>query len=179
MSAHNIIIVVDVQNDFVTGSLGTKEAQEMIPRLKSKLEKSNKDNVLIFTKDTHDEKYLNSIEGKKLPIPHCIKETNGWLIVPEITPFTNGYNRKVIEKNTFGCVEMLFTILEELRNGFVEEIELVGLCTDICVISNALLVKSHFPYMNIVVDSSCCAGTTVENHNKALDIMRQCHIEVR
>lgn len=179
MSAHNIIIVVDVQNDFVTGSLGTTEAQEMIPRLKSKLEKSNIDNVLIFTKDTHDNRYLNSTEGKKLPIPHCIKETNGWLIVPEIAPFTNGYNREVIEKNTFGCVDMIPILKESIKIGFVEEIELVGLCTDICVITNALLIKSYFPYMSIVVDSSCCAGTTVENHNKALDIMRQCHIEVR
>ena len=159
MSAHNIIIVVDVQNDFVTGSLGTKEAQEMIPRLKSKLEKSNKytADVFIFTKDTHNNGYLDSTEGKKLPIPHCIKETNGWLIVPEIAPFTNGYNREVIEKHTFGCIDMIPILKESIKIGFVDEIELVGLCTDICVISNALLVKSYFPYMNIVVDSSCCA----------------------
>ena len=167
------LIVVDMQNEFVTGSLGTKEAQEMLPRLVAKLERvADKRSVdVIFTQDTHKEDYLNTQEGKFLPVEHCIKNTEGWEIVPELQKFIP-ISRIVIEKKAFGS-----TRLPSLLKPY-EEVEFVGVCTDICVVSNALLLKAFYPEQLVSVDAACCAGTTPENHQKALDVMKNCQCKI-
>ena len=163
------LIVVDVQNDFVDGSLGTKDAVEMLPRLIEKLEKISAEGKtdIIFTQDTHGENYLETQEGKLLPVVHCVKKTHGWEIVPELEEFLKNA-REIIEKKSFGS-----TRLPSLLKPY-EEVEFVGLCTDICVISNALLVKAFYPEQTVSVDAKCCAGSTPENHQKALDVMKNC-----
>ena len=174
-----IVIIIDVQRDFITGSLGTPEAQAMIPRLVDKINHSSDDTYFIFTKDTHYNNYLETAEGKNLPIEHCIKNTKGWEIPTELTklfansPFT-------IEKSTFGSYDLVEKIIEitDSNDDKVEEIELCGLVSDICVITNALIFKTSFPNCNIIVNSKCCAGTTPEAHEAALAVMRSCQIEV-
>ena len=167
------LIVVDMQNDFVTGALGTQEAQEMLPYLVEKLEDAVKNNNcdIIFTQDTHKEDYLQTQEGKFLPIEHCIKNTEGWEIVPELQKFIPR-SRIVVEKKAFGS-----TRLPSLLKPY-EEVEFVGVCTDICVISNALLLKAFYPEQLVSVDAACCAGTTPENHQKALDVMKNCQCKI-
>lgn len=174
-----IVIIIDTQRDFITGSLGTPEAQAMIPRLADKINHSSDDTYFIFTKDTHYDNYLETAEGKKLPIKHCIKETEGWEIPTELTEhFAN--SPLTIEKTTFGSYDLVKKIIEitDSNDDKIEEIELCGLVSDICVISNALILKTFFPNCDIVVDSKCCAGTTPEAHEAALTVMRSCQIEV-
>ena len=168
------LIVVDMQNDFVDGSLGTKEAVEMLPRLIEKLERVTAEGKtdIIFTPDTHGENYLDTQEGKLLPIVHCVKKTRGWEIVPELEEFVEKA-REVIEKKSFGSTR-LPTLLKPY-----EEVEFVGLCTDICVISNALLVKAFYPEQKVSVDANCCAGSSSENHQKALDVMKNCQCIIK
>lgn len=168
------LIVVDMQNDFVTGSLGTKEAQEMLPRLVAKIEENiDKKSVdVIFTQDTHKEDYLQTQEGKNLPVVHCIKGTEGWKIVPELQKFIPAA-KIVIEKKAFGS-----TRLPSLLKPY-EEVEFVGVCTDICVISNALLLKAFYPEQVVSVDASCCAGVTPETHQKALEVMKMCQCKIK
>jgi nicotinamidase-related amidase len=166
-----VLIVVDMQNDFIDGSLGSNEAQNIVPNVINKI-KEYENELIYFTKDTHFDDYLDTSEGKKLPVKHCIKGTNGWDIPNEIL---NNHNN-VIEKYTFGSVE-LFEKLKEIEN--IESIELIGLCTDICVVSNALLAKAYFPNLQITVDSTCCAGVTTQSHQKALDTMKMCQIDVK
>ena len=160
-----LLIVVDYQNDFVDGALGSEQAQAMIPNLVNKLKNTQSD-LLLFTKDTHKDNYLETAEGKQLPIPHCIKNTAGWEIAPEIQPFTKKDN--IIEKSAFGS-----TRLPSLLKKY-DEVELCGLCTDICVISNALLIKAFYPDKTIIIDSKCCAGSTAEAHEAALLVMKNC-----
>lgn len=163
------LIVVDMQVDFVTGSLGTSEAQAVVPRFLKKLQREKeKGTRIIFTKDTHEEDYLDTQEGKKLPVRHCIRGTEGWEIIPELL----GFAEEVVEKPTFGATELPNLVKEE------EVIELAGLCTDICVISNVLLLKAHFPEKVIQVDASCCAGVTPKSHQNALSAMKMCQIDV-
>ncbi len=157
-------IFVDLQNDFVDGALGSLQAQEILPNLVKKLESI--DNDLIFTQDTHKENYLDTEEGKRLPIVHCIKNSYGWQIVPEIQPFTK--KGTVIEKAAFGS-----TRLPSMLKKY-DEIEICGLCTDVCVISNALLIKAFYPDKTIIIDSKCCAGVTPESHEAALLVMKNC-----
>lgn len=157
-------IVIDVQNDFVAGALGSQQAQDMIPNLVKKLEVI--DNDLIFTQDTHKANYLETAEGKFLPVPHCMKGEYGWYIDQEIEPFTK--KGTVIEKSAFGS-----TRLPSLLKKY-DEVELCGLCTDICVISNALLIKAFYPEKTIIIDSKCCAGSTNEAHDAALLVMKNC-----
>ena len=157
-------IVIDVQNDFVKGALGSKEAQEMIPRLVEKLKGVKWE--MIFTQDTHKANYLETEEGRRLPIEHCIKNTPGWDIVEEIEPFTE--KATVIEKGAFGS-----TRLPSMLKKY-DEIELCGLCTDVCVISNALLIKAFYPDKTVIIDSKCCAGVTPESHEAALLVMKNC-----
>ena len=165
-----ILIVVDMQNDFIDAALGTKEAIAIVPNVKKKIEEYKaRGDEIIFTRDTHYENYLETNEGKHLPVKHCIKDTFGWQITEELD--TDGC--VCIDKETFG-----FNHWKELGED-IESIELVGLCTDICVVSNALLVKANFPNVHLVCDSSCCAGVTPEKHEAALEVMRSCHIEVR
>jgi len=167
------LIVIDMQNDFVTGELGTNEAREMVPRLVKKLEDIVEEGAvdLIFTQDTHAENYLDTQEGKNLPVRHCIKKTDGWQIIPELQKFT-ARAKAVIEKKAFGS-----TRLPSLIKPY-EVIEFAGVCTDICIISNALLVKAFYPEQRVQVDAACCAGSTPEAHEKALDIMSNCQCKI-
>lgn len=169
------IIVIDMQNDFVTGSLGSESAQAIVPKIVAKLEKFKNDNASIyFTMDTHDKSYLGTLEGKNLPVEHCIKNTPGWCIVDELFPYAEENN--VIIKSTFG-----YTGWNNSRvfcSDLITDITIVGVCTDICVVSNALILRAMLPKCKIVVDASCCAGTTKENHEAALKVMKSCQIEV-
>ena len=166
---NRILIVVDMQNDFVSGSLGTAEAKSIVDNVKAKLESFDGD--VIFTRDTHNEDYLKSNEGRHLPVEHCIKGSYGWEIIDELKPYVN----KVIDKPTFGSTELI----DYLKTKNYESFELCGLCTDICVVSNALLIKANFYEADVIVDSACCAGVTVESHNAALKTMQMCQIEVK
>lgn len=166
------LIVVDMQNDFVTGSLGTKEAQAIVPNVKARIE-SGEFKQIIYTKDSHYSNYLTStLEGEKLPIEHCIKHTVGWNIIPELQ-----VKDIVVEKNTFGSLDLL-EILEHLVFEENDEIEICGLCTDICVVSNALLIRAKFPNLKITVRANCCAGSTPELHEAALKVMESCQIDI-
>ena len=172
-----IMVIVDCQKDFIDGSLGTPEAQAMIPHLIEKINAEPEDTMFIFTADTHDKDYLNTPEGKKLPVEHCIKGTDGWQIDDRLTAlFSN--SPFVIEKPTFGSTELM-DYLDDMVN-MADEIEFVGLCTDICVISNALMAKAHFfDIATISCDATCCAGVTPEKHAAALEIMKSCQIIVK
>ena len=166
------IVVVDMQNDFIDGALGTREAQEMLPRMVAKLSAARAEGTaLIFTMDTHGVDYLETQEGKRLPVEHCIRATAGWEIAPALQPFVREA-AAVIEKPTFGATTLPATLAD------YDKIELVGLCTDICVISNALLLKAFYPEKLISVDASCCAGVTPESHRNAIEAMRMCQVEV-
>ena len=167
------LIVVDMQNDFVTGALGTKEAQAIVSNVKNKIEEYRKNNAdIIFTQDTHGNDYLNTMEGRKLPVKHCLMGTDGWQIIPELH-ILDDYREAIIQKDTFGYEDWGHII-----NPKTESIELVGLCTDICVISNAMIIKAAFPDIPIIVDAKCCAGVTPQSHENALNAMQMCHIDV-
>ena len=163
------LIVVDMQNDFIDGSLGSSDAQAIVQNVVNKVSKF--DGTVIFTRDTHNEDYLSTQEGKKLPVEHCIKGTHGWQICDELDRYVN----TVIDKPTFGSTE-----LPKLISSFgtADEVTLIGLCTDICVISNAMLIKSAFPEAKIIIDSSCCAGVTPKSHENALAAMAAVQIEI-
>lgn len=161
------LIVIDMQNDFIDMALGTPEAVAIVPAVKAKIEEyvKNGDEV-IFTRDTHTEDYLNTPEGKKLPVPHCINGTKGWEIYDDL--YVEG--AKIIDKPNFGWPNW--------SQENLENVELVGLCTDICVVSNALIIKATFPDIDVKVDKSCCAGVTPESHSAALKTMQMCQIDV-
>ena len=165
-----------MQNDFIDGSLGTKEAESIVDHV---VEEINKDySLVIATRDTHPENYLKTNEGKHLPVKHCIKNSEGWQIRPDVFEAIEAKEYLVIDKPTFGSeklVEILKKINEEEE---IETITLVGLCTDICVVSNALLVKAAFPEKRIEVKENCCAGVTPQSHEAALTTMKMCQIEV-
>lgn len=174
-----ILIVVDMQNDFIDGALGTPEAVAIVPNVKTKIEEYQKNGgTIIFTRDTHYPDYLNTQEGRKLPVTHCIRDTKGWEIpstVYEEVP--DDPNVLFVNKPTFGFKDWpLF--LEAHRLMDIDSIELCGLCTDICVVSNALLLKANYPEIPISVDASCCAGVTPERHEMALGVMDSCQIEI-
>ena len=166
-----VLVVVDMQNDFVAGSLGTKEAREIVPSVKKKIEKYfNNCEEIIFTRDTHYSNYLDTQEGKNLPVEHCIHGTMGWKVLEGLeTP-----NCHYVDKNTFGWDQWK----ETLGRFNFDEVELIGVCTDICVVSNALLIKALFPETKITVDASCCAGVTPEKPKVALEVMKSCQINV-
>ena len=170
-----ILIAVDLQNDFIDGALGTKEAQAIVKNAIGKIKSYPSENIYA-TRDTHSENYMDTNEGKHLPVEHCIKGTDGWEIQSEIKKALRG--ARIIDKPTFGSKELAELLKTENEKEPIE-IELIGLCTDICVISNALLLKAFMPEVNISVDSSCCAGVTPESHQKALDTMKMCHIDVK
>ena len=161
------LIVIDMQNDFIDGSLGTAEAVAIVENVQRKIEeyKNNGDEV-IFTRDTHAENYLETSEGKKLPVVHCVKNTHGWQISDKL----DTVDCKIIDKPSFG-----WTHWNEID---FKCIEIVGLCTDICVVSNALILKAQFPDTEITVDASCCAGVTPETHNSAIATMKMCQINI-
>ncbi len=165
-----LLIVVDMQVDFITGSLGSELASAIVPCVVDKVK--NFDGKIIFTRDTHFEDYADTQEGKKLPIEHCIKGTEGWQICDELKPYVD----TVVDKITFGSVE-LPDVIKNLDEE-IDEIELCGLCTDICVISNAMILKAAFPDVTVKIDSACCAGVSVESHNVALEAMKNVQIEI-
>jgi len=169
-----ILIVIDMQNDFIDAALGTQEAVAIVDRVKEKIASWPEENV-IATMDTHSENYMNSQEGRYLPVPHCIKGSDGWKIRPDIAELLK--NARIYEKPTFGSLEMA-NDLKCLSQQEEIELELIGLCTDICVVSNALLLKAAMPEVKISVDAACCAGVTPEKHEAALETMRSCQIQV-
>lgn len=165
------LIVVDMQKDFVSGPLGSAEARAAVPLIEAKIKSGDYDDIF-FTFDTHFSDYDNTLEGKKLPVKHCIKGTDGWNSALDHTGF-NAHN--TVEKYTFGFTGWASKLPCEEN---IESIEIVGVCTDICVVSNALIIKAQFPNTRISVDAACCAGTSPEAHKAALTVMKSCHIDV-
>ena len=172
-----LLVVVDMQNDFIDMALGTPEAQAIVPNVKAKVKQyvKNGDKV-VYTRDTHTKDYLNTAEGKRLPVPHCIQFSEGWQIRGEVYEF----RAPIFDKVTFGYDKWMheLTYRDIINPNELESIEIVGLCTDICVISNAMILKAQFHETPIIVDSSCCAGVTPESHYRALEAMKMCQIEV-
>lgn len=167
-----ILVVVDMQNDFINGALGTSEAEAILPRVREIVKSF--DGKIYFTRDTHKENYMETQEGKNLPVPHCIENTFGWEIEKSLKP----YAKIVIDKPTFGSVTLANELVKENSLEEISEITFVGLCTDICVISNALLAKSNLLDAKIIVDASACAGVTPQSHKNALEAMKMCQIMV-
>lgn len=174
---NNYLIVIDMQNDFIDGSLGTKEAQAILPLVVRKI--NGHEGPVLFTYDTHQEDYLETQEGKNLPVAHCIMGTKGWSLNDKIEKLRLSMNTLSFSKPTFGSKELADHLYEEDKTVKIDSIELVGLCTDICVISNAMLIKAYLPETKIIVDSTCCAGVTPESHDNALEAMKVCQIEVK
>ncbi len=170
-----VLIVVDMQKDFVDGSLGTKEAVAIVPAVAEKIRAF--EGEIFVTYDTHFENYMETAEGRKLPVMHCIKGTDGWKLDKAVAEALEGKKYTPVEKITFGSVKLPGMIKETVGDEQFS-VELIGLCTDICVVSNALLVKAAFPEVPISVDSSCCAGVTPEKHEAARETMRSCQIDV-
>ena len=170
-----ILIVVDMQKDFVDGALSTPEAVAIVPNVCEKICSFNGD--IIVTYDTHPESYLDTAEGQKLPVEHCIKGTPGWQLDAAVADALKGKVYTVVEKPTFGSTDLPDKIAD-LVGEEPFEVTLIGLCTDICVVSNALLLKAHFPEQTIRVDSACCAGVTPDTHNAALATMKMCQIDL-
>ena len=169
----NYLIVVDMQNDFIDGALGTKEAVAIVDKVAEMIR--GFDGEVIFTRDTHGEDYLDTQEGARLPVTHCVKDSVGWQIregLEAIRPAA------VIDKPTFGSAELGAMLLQRDLEEKIGEITVIGLCTDICVISNALLIKAFLPETPIVVDAACCAGVTPQSHRNALEAMKMCQITV-
>lgn len=169
-----ILIIIDMQNDFVNGPLGSAEAEAIVPAVQDKLRAARQaGDRVIFTRDTHQSFYMDTLEGKKLPVPHCIEGTQGWQIIDALAAEDDDL---VVDKPSFGSLklaELLYSMV-----GKNTEIELCGLCTDICVVSNALILRANFPETPIVVDAKACAGVRPESHVAALTTMRMCHIDV-
>lgn len=181
----NVLIVVDMQNDFIDCALGTKEAQAIVPNVKKKIEEYKaRGDKIVFTRDTHQDNYLETNEGKHLPVKHCIENTEGWEIYKELNAYE--YADHIINKPTFGYVDWVWYLSEFYFNDEADKedeimpdvIEICGLCTDICVVSNALILKALYPDAEIIVDASCCAGVTPESHQAALTTMKMCQINV-
>lgn len=170
------LIIIDMQNDFIVGSLENKAAEAIKPAIIEKIR--NTDAHIIATRDTHYDDYLETQEGKYLPVKHCIKGTIGWNIDPEIQAALEIKNADIIDKVSFGDIELPETIRKISCNEKVEEITLCGTCTGICVISNAIILKAAFPEAKIIVDGKCCACVTEESHTTALNAMRLCQVEV-
>jgi len=179
-----VLIVVDMQKDFIDGALGTKEAQAVVENVVRRVESSD-DELILFTQDTHGDDYLSTTEGRKLPVPHCIEKTEGWEIDSAIlNAWRNNKNTiKVSElrentfiKSAFGSVDMVEFL--KLRSDRITEIEILGVCTDICVVSNAIMIKNTMPDVKISVNAACCAGVTPQSHQEALNVMKMCHIDV-
>lgn len=168
-----ILVVIDMQNDFITGALGSKEAKSIVPAVVDKVK--NFKGKVFFTKDTHAENYAETQEGKKLPVPHCMKGTEGWNIIPELEALRK---TQPVEKYTFGGVGLAVVLTNEFQREKISKITFVGVCTDICVISNVLLVKAFLPNATLVVDAACCAGTSVKAHKNAINAMKACQVEI-
>ena len=177
-----VLVVVDMQNDFIDGTLGTDEAITIVPRVIEKIKKFDGD--MIITHDTHKENYLGTLEGRMLPVTHCIQGTEGWKLHDEVFSAVDNRvraataNAQVFMKPTFGSVELGEYLVNKSHDVDIDEVVLVGLCTDICVISNALLIKAFLPEVKVTVDAACCAGVTPESHENALRAMRMCQVNI-
>lgn len=183
-----VLVVVDVQKDFVTGVLGSLMAQSVIPHMRERIrDYADGETLILFTKDTHEENYLETFEGVRLPVEHCVRGTPGWSLVKDISTLADGYSnfliysdeevvRSRILKETFGSAK-LCEILKKYEAD-ITDITFMGFCTDICVISNALMVRAYLPNTRIIVDAGCCAGSTLEKHLAALEVMKSCQIDV-
>ena len=167
-----VLVVVDMQNDFIDGALGTAEAVAIVPKVAEKIK--NFDGTVLYTRDTHEENYMETQEGRNLPVPHCIRGTEGWQIRTELQQA----GAEVVDKPTFGSRILAEKLVEMNREEAIESITLIGLCTDICVISNAFVIKAFLPETPIIVDAACCAGVTPESHERALEAMKVCQIQV-
>ena len=175
--ANQFLIVVDMQNDFIDGALGTAEAQAIVPAVVERIRAAKEaGETIIATLDTHTPDYRNTPEGRKLPVPHCIRETDGWQIRPEVKAAMG--DAILVEKPTFGSVRLPEIIAAQAEDTNQMTIELIGLCTDICVVSNTLLLKACYPDADICVRQNCCAGVTPHKHEAALETMRSCQIDV-
>lgn len=174
---NRILIVVDMQKDFIDGALGTKEAQAIVPAVLEKIRKHK--GIVIFTRDTHGENYLSTQEGHNLPVVHCIEGTPGWELQKDIGQLAENRSSMIFNKGTFGSDRLAGYLAELHEKEAIEEIELVGLCTDICVISNAMTIKAFLPEVKLAVDAACCAGVTPESHRNALEVMKMCQVEIR
>jgi len=167
-----VLAVIDMQNDFIDGALGTAEAVAIVPAVAEKIKEAKASGCdVVFTRDTHEENYLSTMEGKKLPVVHCVRGTKGW----ELSDKLDSIGCTIINKPTFGSYELAEFIAADPR---VDEVEIIGLCTDICVISNAMLIKAKLPEIKITVDPACCAGVTPQSHLNALEAMKMCHIDI-
>lgn len=169
----DILLVIDMQNDFIDGALGTPEAVAIVGNVVQKVRDFA--GTVVFTRDTHEENYMDTQEGKNLPVPHCVRGTHGWEICDELLPYVQG---DVIDKVTFGSSELGELLKEMDEADPVRSITLVGLCTDICVISNAMISKAFLPEVPVTVDAACCAGVTPESHQNALAAMKMCQITI-
>lgn len=174
--SRKLLIVVDMQNDFTTGALRNEDAIAIIPNVVARVKDALADGYdVIFTRDTHSDGYMATEEGRNLPVPHCIEGTPGWELIDELKAYAQSPAR-IVDKVTFGSSELGRILGTEYAD--CEEVELIGICTDICVISNALLTKAFLPNAHVKVDASCCAGVTPESHRTALEAMKACHVEV-
>lgn len=167
------LIVVDMQNDFIDGALGSPEAQAIVPAVIEKIKAF--DGEIFYTRDTHFHDYLSTREGRALPVEHCIENTNGWKLEKRIDGLRREMDSRVFDKPAFGSAELIDALK---KAGDVTGLEVIGLCTDICVISNAVMLRSSFPETPVAVDASCCAGVTVQSHETALAAMKMCQIDV-
>lgn len=174
-----VFVMIDMQNDFISGALGNAETREVLPLMGERLKEAVADDntAVLYTLDTHYENYMETKEGRNLPVPHCIKGTNGHRIADELLEILADTDSRAVEKITFGSTALASEITE-MCGGIPDEIELAGVCTDICVISNAMLLKSAFPEVDIIVNSKCSAGTSPKSHNRALDAMKMCQITI-
>lgn len=169
----NILVVVDMQNDFVDGALGSLEAAAIVPRVEQRIRSFS--GRVLYTRDTHGEDYLSTQEGRKLPVPHCIRGTRGWELEERIQRLCT---EEPVDKPAFGSRELAEKLYEADRSEPVQSVTVIGLCTDICVISNAMILKAFLPETEIIVDAACCAGVTDASHRRALDAMKACHITI-
>lgn len=174
MDNKTLLVVVDMQNDFVTGPLGSAEAKAIVPKVAEKVKGAD---FVMFTMDTHGENYLSTQEGKKLPVPHCIYGSDGHKLVDGLIDQC-AKKPGILYKETFGSIQLAEHVRVMHQSGQIDRVELVGVCTDICVISNALTIKAFCPEIPISVDAACCAGVTQESHRNALAAMKACQIEV-
>ena len=172
-----VLIVVDMQKDFVDGVLGTKEAQAIVPAVVEKIKSF--DGTVIYTRDTHQSDYMETQEGKKLPVPHCMEGSEGWELIEPLDKLQKQAGAVIYDKPTVGSVALADDLKKDYDKGVIKEVELIGVCTDICVVSNALLIKANMPELTVKLDASCCAGVTVEKHEAALETMRSCQVEVQ
>lgn len=166
-----------MQNDFVSGSLGSEEAQKIVPKVIAKV--TTFVGTVIFTQDTHQDDYLSTREGKLLPIEHCIVGSNGWQLIDELKEFQRSKNCKSYKKDRFGSIQLAIDLQSEYLKGKISSIELIGICTDICVVNNALLLKTYMPELPLSIDADCCAGVTPLKHQAAIETMKSCQIDVK